>query len=456
MTLKKMYEKIEILQAELQNLQPLKLDDEGRLWKKFRLEWNYNSNHMEGNTLSYGHTELLLIFDKVVGDYTGREIEEMKAHDVAIKMVVELATNKERDLSENFIRQLNEIILVRPYWKEAITNDGQQTRREITPGEYKKFPNSVRLENGEIFQYASPQETPALMNDLMDFYKTSSDEGVAHPLWLAAMLHYKFVRIHPFDDGNGRVARLLMNHVLIKNNLPPVIIKDADKKKYITALNKADAGDLEAFVNYIGEQLVWSQEIKIKAAKGESIEEPGDIDKEIKQAKTELKTKSPKYTTRINPHVVGLFLNELVTPGLKYFYNKLESFDDEFLKITYNATMSINGGNIGVGTATNIDQLIKNILEVYASNSNQEYYVIEISLSKSFGGFTHHENAPHMYSQIRFKFSEFYFECLLDQQDVNAIKIAYNSKPDIQLIENKCNEAIRLFIENRKSYLKND
>ncbi|MFA5195798.1 MAG: Fic family protein, partial [Bacteroidales bacterium] len=97
------FNKVDTLKNQLLRLQPLKPQDEQRLWKKFRLEWNFNSNHLEGNTLTYGHTELLLIFDKISGDYSGREIEEMKAHDVAIKMVVDLSQDNERDLTESFI-----------------------------------------------------------------------------------------------------------------------------------------------------------------------------------------------------------------------------------------------------------------------------------------------------------------------------------------------------------------
>src|ERR1051325_8533016 len=82
---------------ELQNkwiaAQPLKAEDEQRLWDKFRLEWNYNSNHIEGNTLTYGETELLLFQGQTTGTHTIREYEEMKAHDVAIAHVRELASS---------------------------------------------------------------------------------------------------------------------------------------------------------------------------------------------------------------------------------------------------------------------------------------------------------------------------------------------------------------------------
>ena len=268
----------QVLKDGLEALRTIKPEDWQRLWRKFRLEWNYNSNHIEGNTLTYGETELLLIFEKTTGDHNKREYDEMQAHDVAIKMVQELADDNERPLTESFIRTLNEMILVKPYWKEAITPDGQNTRREIKIGVYKSFPNSVRLQNGEMFHYAKPEETAAFMNDLMKWY---NDNIELNPVELAAQLHYRFVRIHPFDDGNGRVARLLMNYVLLKAGYPPVIIKSKDKPNYLTALNKADTGDINAFIKYIAEQLVWSSELTITAAMGGSVDELGDFDKRL-------------------------------------------------------------------------------------------------------------------------------------------------------------------------------
>jgi len=277
------------LQEELDKLRPLNPHDEQRLWRKFRLEWDYNSNHLEGNTLTYGETELLLIFGKTTGAHDKREFDEMAAHDVAIKMVKEMAEDNERPLTESFIRNLNKIILVRPFWKEAITPDGQPTRRLIKIGEYKAHPNSVRLENGEIFHYASPEETPALMQDLVKWYDEEIKRENKHPLETAAAFHHRLVKIHPFDDGNGRVARLLMNYVLLRKGYPPVIIKSADKKNYLNALNRADTGDLQAFTDYIGKQLIWSLEKSIEAAQGKNIDEPEDVDKEISLIERRLK-----------------------------------------------------------------------------------------------------------------------------------------------------------------------
>lgn len=278
--LKKEYDSLKISPENLQ-----------KLWRKFRLEWNWNSNHIEGNTLTYGQTKLLLIFDQTTGNHEMREYEEMKAHDVAIKMVQDGANDKERPLTESFIRKLNETLLVRPFWKEAITQDGQPTRREIIPGEYKKFPNSVRLANGEIFEYANPVEVPARMQELVEkiiqYENKPAPDAIYIPI-LGAVFHYEFVRIHPFDDGNGRVARLLNNYILLKHGYLPLIIKSEKKAEYLAALQQADTGDGEAFYEYIISQLNWSYEIGIKAARGESIDEEMDLDKKITMLKQEI------------------------------------------------------------------------------------------------------------------------------------------------------------------------
>ena len=262
--MKELLEHIESLKKAFTELQPLNPENQQKLDKKFRLEWNYNSNHIEGNTLTYGETELLLIFGETKGNHEFREYEEMRGHDLALKLVEQLAADSERNLTENFIRELNLAILKEPFYKEAITEDGQPTRRLIKIGEYKSFPNSVRLQNGEIFNYASPAETAAMMSDLMNWYNTAVEDITQSPVEVAAEFHYRFVCIHPFDDGNGRISRLVMNYLLIKNGYPPVIIKTEDKKNYFFALHEADTGNLEAFKKYIAEQLVWSYEVCIK------------------------------------------------------------------------------------------------------------------------------------------------------------------------------------------------
>ncbi len=147
-----MIRQLENLIAEYKKLQPLSEETQKKLDQKFRLEFNFNSNHLEGNTLTYGETKLLLIFDQVKSNHEMRELEEMKAHDVALAMIKQEAADKNKPLTERFIRELNETILFRDFWKDAITPDGQSTRRKIKVGQYKEYPNSVIQSNGEVFE----------------------------------------------------------------------------------------------------------------------------------------------------------------------------------------------------------------------------------------------------------------------------------------------------------------
>ncbi len=288
-------DKIEELYNQWISLQPLKPEDQKRLDNKFKLEFNYNSNHLEGNTLTYGQTELLLMFDETSGNARLRDYEEMKAHNVGIEMVKQEAKDKERHLSETFIRELNKTILVRPYWKDAITEAGETTRIEIQIGEYKSRSNHVITATGEIFYYATPQETPAFMTELVKWYNQEIERKILSPIEIAALFHYRYIRIHPFEDGNGRIARLLVNYILIRNGYPMVVIQSEDKENYLRILHQCDVevgltpsdevsatlDRIQPFVEYMKDQLAHSLRICVKAAKGESIEEEDDFAKQI-------------------------------------------------------------------------------------------------------------------------------------------------------------------------------
>ncbi|MBY0424261.1 MAG: Fic family protein, partial [Cytophagales bacterium] len=256
------------------------------------------------------------------------------------------AKEEERTLTEKDIKQLNEILLVRPCWKDAITPNGQSTRRLIKVGDYKEFPNSVRLSNGELFEYASPMDTPILMGELIQWFREESSKKELHPVVLAALFHYKFVRIHPFDDGNGRISRLLMNYVLFKNDLPPIVIKseEPEKRKYLLALNKADTGDLDSFVQFIAQQQISSLELAIKAAKGESLDEPGDLDKKIKVLKQKLNSEEDEIKILKNKESVFEVFTNVIEPLIYKLIEKLNQFDDLFK--TKNVEIRINGSDI--------------------------------------------------------------------------------------------------------------
>jgi hypothetical protein len=177
------------------------------------------------------------------------------------------------------------------------------------------------------------------MNDLMKWY---NDNIELNPVELAAQLHYRFVRIHPFDDGNGRVARLLMNYVLLKAGYPPVIIKSKDKPNYLTALNKADTGDINAFIKYIAEQLVWSSELTITAAMGGSVDELGDFDKRLNLIDRKL-TKKINVVERSNQLMLEVYEKAFVRM-IKLIDSRMEKLSYLFDEIEY----AIPSGNFAM------------------------------------------------------------------------------------------------------------
>ena len=115
-----------------------------------------------------------------------------------------------------------------------------QTSYVIHAGQYKARPNGVITRYGDRFEYASPEETPGLMADLVDWYNKAEQEGRLSPVELAALFHYRYIRIHPFEDGNGRIARLVVNFILTRHNYPMVVVRSRKKNEYLEALHQTD------------------------------------------------------------------------------------------------------------------------------------------------------------------------------------------------------------------------
>lgn len=233
-------EKLEILFRQWRELQPLSQRKQYLLSQRFTVDYNFNSNHIEGNTLTYGQTELLLLLGKVSGEGDLKDFNDMKASQVGFEMMKEAVNLKNVPLTQNFIRQLHRVLLREDYTVYRTLPGGVQTSYVIHAGQYKTRPNSVITRYGDRFEYASPEETPALMSDLVDWYNKAEESGEYSPVELAALFHYRYIRIHPFEDGNGRIARLLVNYILAKHDWPMIVVRSRSKQKYIDALHRSD------------------------------------------------------------------------------------------------------------------------------------------------------------------------------------------------------------------------
>ena len=167
------------------------------------IDFNYNSNHLEGNTLTYGQTKLLLLFGDTIGNASMQDYEEMKAHNVGLELMKALARDKERTLTETFVRELNKTILVRDFYKTSC--DGEN-RYKIHVGVYKTRQNSVITPTGELFDYALPAETPALMSDLIRWY---NEEEQVKPLidYIADIAAKKLIALARL--AKGEIAEII-------------------------------------------------------------------------------------------------------------------------------------------------------------------------------------------------------------------------------------------------------
>lgn len=321
-------QEIEHLRQEIDQLRPLPQETEQRILQKLRLEWNYHSNAIEGNTLSYGETVAFLMHGLTAKGKPLKDHLDIRGHNEAINFLLGLVKD-ERPLTEADIRSLHKMILVEPYTIKTETPSGLPSEKTTRLGEYKQDPNHVKTKTGEIHYYATPEETPARMGDLMQWYQQARQEGQIHPVVVASLFHHEFVAIHPFDDGNGRMGRLLMNLILMQYQYPPLVVKQEDRSNYYQVLSQADAGEYEPLVTYFAELMKRSLTIYLKGAKGESLVEAEDIDKEIALFKKGLDSKAENKLEKSSKALKSV-LKFSVLPLLELLQEKCHQLDELF------------------------------------------------------------------------------------------------------------------------------
>lgn len=256
--LNSVFQKADELNAQIKALK----EDDTDLWKtilnKLKIDWTYNSNSIEGSTLTRGETHFFLTEGLTVEGKPFKDFVDTKNHANAIDWLQEILSGK-RDISEGLIKELNALLLFGIESTPAITPLGQKVLKKANAGQYKSQPNHVLLPNGEIHYYVEPVQVQPQMEELVNWVNTQLEQEI-HPIALASILHYNLVRIHAFDDGNGRGARILMNLILMKKGFFPAVIKTERKRKYLEAIQEADKGDLSAFVMFIAGELIETQE----------------------------------------------------------------------------------------------------------------------------------------------------------------------------------------------------
>ena len=225
----------------------------------FRVELTYTSNAIEGNTLTRQETALVVEKGLTVGGKSLKEHLEATNHASALDWVRHLVGGRKKTVSEKDILSIHNLIL------KGIDDTNAGHYRDV----------AVRISGSNVI-LPNPIKVPDLMDKFCRWLKKPL---TSHPVEFAAEAHYRLVTIHPFTDGNGRSARLLMNLILLLHGYPPALIRKSERLPYINSLSKAQlGGSKEDYLKLMAKAVGRSLDIYLKAIQNEVTAEPNDDD----------------------------------------------------------------------------------------------------------------------------------------------------------------------------------
>ena len=226
---------------------PLTKNQYNTLRNNLIIEWTYNSNAIEGNTLTLSETKVVLEGITIGGKSVVEHLEAINHRDAIL--FLESIVDRQENISEWNIRNLHQIIL-----KDIDNlNAGKYRMENVLIGGAKHIPPDYLM-------------VPVQMQKFV--YEDTREWIHYHPVVRAALLHGEFVKIHPFIDGNGRTARLLLNLVLMSNGYPPIVIKKESRLAYYEALDTAHTTlNYSKFVHLIATLVFEAEKLWLKILK---------------------------------------------------------------------------------------------------------------------------------------------------------------------------------------------
>jgi len=232
-----LFDEIDRLKAEIDKIRPFEGAGLKQIKAYYRIGLTYTSNALEGNSLTESETKVVLEDGLTIGGRPLRDIYEATGHAKAYDHIFELLNNS--TLTEADVLQVHKLFY------EQIDN--------ANAGAYRREPVII---SGSQYPTVAPTKIKRAMKEFFDWL--SLNELKSHPVTFAAEAHKKFVFIHPFIDGNGRVARLLMNLCLMRRGYTIAIIPPVLRANYIERLEQAHL-DSQPFINFIGERVLETQ-----------------------------------------------------------------------------------------------------------------------------------------------------------------------------------------------------
>jgi Fic family protein len=237
-TLQELLQKADSYKTKISAARPLADAELKSLDNYFRIGFTYSSNALEGNTLTLSETKILLEDGITVGGKPIRDCYEAIGHGDAYDFMLKLARQQDLTITEEIIKKLHKLF----YQKMDADNAGQYRTIQV-------------YISGTEYISPSPEEVPQLMRHLTD--QLQSSKSTLHPIELAAMAHKRLIDIHPFVDGNGRTARLLMNLILVNAGYGVISIPPILRNDYLNALTVSRMqGNIDSFSQLIAECVI--------------------------------------------------------------------------------------------------------------------------------------------------------------------------------------------------------
>lgn len=433
---------VDLLQQKINAHGELSVDVKKKINYKFRLDWNYYSNSMEGNTLTMDETRSVMVGNLTVGGKPIKDVLEMKGHDEVINDILRIGKGEAR-ISEARVREIH----------QGIMHEEDEAKKKKIGG-WKTEPNYIYNYKNERFDFALPAEVPARMHDLLNKTNTAIDaitsnkKDAPHPIDVALQFHLDYVIIHPFYDGNGRTARIFTNLLLISFGYPPFWVKTNERTIYNQYIGDIQGygGSPDLFFEFAADMILRSQQLVLDAIAGKEIEEPDDIDKRVAMLDRMMEGMDEPIQKTQNEEVMKQMLSEVVEPLFRKVFEKILKISSLFSSTDF--TYFIDGGG---SEHNNINDLIENIeigweqKKGIVGNINLQ---IRLSKLKKLG-----TKAFDMHEEIRINFEKHKYQVLL--QDKETIDRLYHQILSSEKIDEIASKFVNILINRIEEQVKN-
>ncbi len=370
---------------------------------KFRLEWNYHSNSMEGNSLTRQETRSVMVGNITVEGKPIQDVLEMKGHDDVISDILKMGKG-ELNISERRIKDIH----------KGIVHEEDAGKAKLI-GQWKTTPNYLYNYKKERFDFVEPDQLPERMQRLINSVNTQKekiqrgDKDAMHPVLMAFQFHLDYITIHPFYDGNGRTARIFTNLILIAYGYPPIYIRKEEKNIYYQYLADVQGygGEPDLFYDFMAGLLVRSLQLVLDAMEGKEIAEPDDWEKRLSLLKQEIKGNDGGQVAKSTNEILKVISYD-VLPLIEKATTKLAVFDELFEHRT-----------ISFGTENSLARLldkdhILGMITLMKHNGNIESIAFGYELNRFKKS---NLNKHSVYSKLTWRFERFKYVLFINSID---------------------------------------